>query len=234
MPSQTLSLSGNSSELECNFFPPIEVGDKSEIGLLSLQTYNCIPNIESGCNTLGIIKDDGGTMLIEIPTGCYEIITLESKIQELLGSSVRFFNLISNNSSLKCILHCSNVIKLDVENSIASLLGFIDSRTLSADFKHESDNVVKIMNINCIKVECNLVLGSFNNGEQSHAIHEFYPTVPPGFKIIEIPEYCILYKLKTSTIDNIRVSLKDQNDKLVNFRGETVNIRLLVKNGFET
>lgn len=233
MPSQTLSLSGNSSELECYFFPPIEVGEKSEIGLLSLQTYNCMPNVEEGRNTLGVVKDSGETMLIVIPTGCYEIITLETKIRELLGSNVRFFNLIADNSTLKCVLNCSNDVKLDVENSIASLLGFKNRRTLEAELNHESDNVLKIMEVNCIKVECNLVSGSFDNGEQSHSIHEFYPAVPPGFKIVEIPKYCILYKLKTNTIDYVRISLKDQNDKLINFREETVNVRLLIKNGSE-
>ncbi|KAL4123169.1 hypothetical protein QTP88_015392 [Uroleucon formosanum] len=118
------------------------------------------------------------------------------------------------------------------QDSIAPLLGF-DKRTLARDRRHESDRVVKIMNVNTIKVECNLALGSFDNGLQSHTIHEFYPVVPPGYKIVEIPKYCVLYKLKTNTIDYVRVSLTDQNGKAIDFRGETVNVRLLIKNGFE-
>jgi len=82
MPSQTLSLSGNSSELECHFFPPIEVGDKSEIGLLSMQPYNSIPNVENICDTPHIIHTNHPQPAkIKIPTGCYEIIVLESKIR---------------------------------------------------------------------------------------------------------------------------------------------------------
>ena len=94
MPSQTLSLCGNSSELECHFFPPIDVGDKSEIGLLSMQTYNSIPNVETGCDTLHIIHGEQSEITkIKIPTGCYEIIVLETKIRELLRGlmNVRFF-----------------------------------------------------------------------------------------------------------------------------------------------
>jgi hypothetical protein len=234
MSSQTVSLSGNSSELECHFFPPIEVGNKSEIGLLSMQTYNSIPNVETGCNTLHIIH--GGqreSTKIKIPTGCYEIITLETKIRELLKDvGVRFFSLSTDNSTLKCTVHCNSEIDLNVEDSIAPLLGF-DKRILARDRRHESDRVVKIMNVNTIKVECNLALGSFDNGRQSHTIHEFYPVVPPGYKIVEIPKYCVLYKLKTNTIDYVRVSLTDQNGKSIDFRGETVNVRLLIKNGFE-
>lgn len=230
--SQTLSLSGVSSELECYFFPPIEVGGRAEMGVLSLQTYNSVPNIGPGCNTIGVICGNSETVWIKIPTGCYELIALEAKIQELLEAHVTFFVLTADNNTLKCLLYCSNDIDLNTENSIAPLLGF-DKRVLKGRTKHESNSLVKIMNINSIKVECNLALGSFENGEQSHTIHEFYPTVPPGYKIVEIPRYCILYKLKTNSIDHVRVSLKDQNNRLINFQGETINVRLLIKNGPE-
>lgn len=234
MSSQTLSLSGSSAELECYFFPPIEVGYKSEIGLLSIQTYNSIPNVGAGCDTLHIIHSEQEEAIkIKIPSGCYEIISLEAKIRELLKDvGVLFFSLSADNSTLKCTLHCNCDIDLDVKDSIAPLLGF-DKRTLVRNRRHESDRVVKIMNVNTIKVECNLALGSFDNGQQSHTIHEFYPVVPPGYKIVEIPKYCVLYKLKTNTIDFVRVSLTDQNGRLIDFRGETVNVRLLIKNGSE-
>lgn len=229
----TISLSGNKSDLECHFFPPIEVGDCAEIGLLSLQTYNSMPNIESGCDTLGIINEKGDTELIKIPTGCYEISSLETIIQELVALiGVKVFELKTNSSTLKCTIRCSNDVTLNVDNSIASLLGF--KRTtprLLANIKHESDDLVNIMKINCIKVVCNLALGSFENGKQTRSIHEFYPAVAPGFKLVEVPKYCILYKLKTNSVDYVRVTLRDQNDKLLNIRGEALNIRLLIKNG---
>jgi len=231
MSCQTLSLSGNTSELECRFFPPIEVGDSAEIGLLSLQTYNSMPNVEPGCDTLGIINERGDTSLIKIPTGCYEINTLEAKIHELLISSdVKFFELNTDSSTLKCTIYCSNDIEFNVNNSIAPLLGYRrNADRLRGNFVHESVDMVNIMKINCIKVVCNLALGSFENGQQSHAIHEFYPAVAPGFKIIEIPKYCVLYRLGTNTVDNVRVTLRDQHDKLINLRGETLNVRLLIK-----
>ncbi|KAL4123313.1 hypothetical protein QTP88_015510 [Uroleucon formosanum] len=160
-------------------------------------------------------------------------IQLETKIRELLKDiGVNYFSLTTNSSTLKCTMHCHSDIDLNVKDSIASLLGF-DKRILVRNHRHESDRVVKIMNVNTIKVECNLALGSFDNGRQSHTIHEFYPIVPPSYKIVEIPKYSVLYKLKTNTIDFVRVSLTDQNGKLIYFRGEAVNIRLLIKNGFE-
>ena len=202
MSCRTITLSGNTSELECRFFPPLEVDDEAEIGLLSLQTYNSMPNIEPGCNTLGIVNAHGDTSLIVIPTGCYEISALEAKIQKLLTStSVKFFDLKTDSSTLKCSIHCSNEVVFDVNNSIAPLLGFKRTARLQPNTTHESEGLVNIMKVNCVKVVSNLILGSFENGK--HSIHEFYPSVEPGYKIIEVPRYCVLYKLKTNVIDYV-------------------------------
>lgn len=227
----TITLSGNTSVLECRFFPPIEVSESAEIGLLGLQTYNSMPNVEPGCDTLGIISERGDILLIKIPTGCYEINTLEIKIHELLASSdVKFFELNTDSSTLKCTIYCSNDIVFDVNNSIAPLLGFRPTAgRLRGNIVHESVDLVNITKINCIKVDCNLAKGSFDNGQQTHSIHEFYPTVSPGFKIIEIPKYCVLYQLRTNAVDHVRVTLRDQHDKLINIRGEALNVRLLIK-----
>lgn len=237
--SQTISLSGNTSKLDRYFYPPLKVGFKAEIELLSLHTDNYTPNIEFGCNTCNkCFIINGETKLIEIPTGCYEINTLETQIKELLSQNTttgifeNVYNLTSNSSLMKCLLYCDYDVVLNVKNSIASLLGFSE-RNLKAGETHVFDKTVNIMKVNCIKVNCNLTFGSFSNGVQLHTIHEFYPSVSPGYKLIEIPRYHILYKLKTSTISYVRVSLKDQNGKLINLRGETLNICLHIKNGTE-
>lgn len=68
---------------------------------------------------------------IKIPTGCYEIIALEAKIRGLLKDvGVRFFSLSTDNSTLKCTVHCNCDIDFNVEDSIAPLLGF-DKRILT-------------------------------------------------------------------------------------------------------
>ncbi|KAL4105036.1 hypothetical protein QTP88_020311 [Uroleucon formosanum] len=175
-------------------------------------------------------KTGGSLTLIPILAGLSALGTLaggvanivrtirETKIREPLKDiDVHYFSLSTNSSTLKCTIHCNSDIDLNIEDSIAPLLGF-DKRILARDRRHESDRVVKIMNVNTIKIECNLALGSFDNGRQSHTIHEFYPVVPPGYKIVEIPKYCVLYKLKTNTIDYARASLTDQNGKSIDFR----------------
>lgn len=81
MSSKTIYLNRKTSEFERFFFPPFKVGEGSEIGLLSLQAYNSIPNVDSTCNTIGFISAEGEENLNRVPTGRYELSTLESKIQ---------------------------------------------------------------------------------------------------------------------------------------------------------
>ncbi|KAE9522963.1 hypothetical protein AGLY_016594 [Aphis glycines] len=71
-----------------------------------------------------------------------------------------------------------------VENSVVKLLDFRNV-LYTTGVTHESENTVKIMKVNCIKVECNLIVGSFCDGAPNQTKHELYPSVPAGYKIVE-------------------------------------------------
>lgn len=227
----TITLNGDSSELSCDIFPPLEVENTAQICLLSLQTNNSIPNIESGCNTIGFRNIINQNDNVIIPTGSYELPHLESIIQKMMPDYITFFELKANSNTLKCVISCSHGIDLSVENSIAKLLGFRnDLYTTGAS--HESESAVNIMKINCIKVECNLIAGAFCDGSPSQAIHELYPTVPAGYKIVEVPRHPVFYGLNTNSISRVNIVLKDQNDCLINLRGEPITVRLQISPGY--
>ena len=113
-------------------------------------------------------------------------------------------------------------------NNIGELLGF-EKHIYNANVKHQSDKLVNITKTNCIYIESNLVMGSFNNGKQCHTIHEFYPNVPPGYKVIEIPTHLVFYSINCSSITHAEITLKNQDNELIDLRGEPVSIRLLIK-----
>ena len=71
--SLTFSFSGKNSVLDSFYFPPIELlpSKKYVLGLIDLLTYNSIPNIYKGCNKFYVGKE-----VIELPTGSYEITTI--------------------------------------------------------------------------------------------------------------------------------------------------------------
>jgi len=84
---------------------------------------------------------------------------------------------------------------------------------------HESENFGKIMNVNCIKVNCNLISGSICDTASSQTIHKFYPSVPPRYKTIEVSRYKVFYPLNFNSISKINIVLRDQDNNLINLRG---------------
>lgn len=222
----TLTLKGDSSELSCDIFPPLEVEHASQLCLLSLYTSNSIPNIDPLCYKIAFNSTPANCHTVEIPTGTYELESLESSIRKLLPSSVRFV-LKADVNTLQCMMQSSAEIDFTVENNISKLLGF-DSKKYEPKTIHVSRNIVNIMRVNSIKIECNLTTGSFNNGIPDQTIHEFSPSVPPGYKISEAPLHPVYYPLVRSCISKVDVALKDQDDNLINLRGEPITIRLQI------
>lgn len=228
----TITLNGNSSELSCDFFPPLEVGKNAKICLLGFQTNNSIPNITDNCNKIGFTSmgNENHTIsdIYTIPTGSYELSEIETVIKNMLLVTGKSFELKANSNTLKCEMSCSISIDLSMDNNIGPLLGF-KNQIYNANVKHESDTLVNITKTNCIYIESNLVTGSFNNGKQCHTIHEFYPNVPPGYKVIEIPTHLVFYPINCTSISHASVVLKNQDNELIDLRGEPVSIRLLIQ-----
>lgn len=231
----TVTLTGNSSILEANFLPPLELKESFSIGLLSFDTYNTIPNVKKDVND----KFYFGDAEITIPEGSYDIDALEAFLREEIGHqmSASYLMLRGNPSTLKTEIKCSKPVYFnfpDKPNSIGPLLGFTLSSYLIEPSERfvESNDIVKILSVNTVSIQCNIASGSFINGHADHSIHQFFPAVEPGYKIIETPNPVIYYPTNVRTVDNITVRLVDQNGNLIDFRGETVTLRLhLKKNG---
>lgn len=60
-------------------------------------------------------------------------------------------------------------------------------------------------------------------------IHQFFPLVAPGYKIVECPRNVIYFPITKSTIDSITLTILDQNNQPINFRGEHISIRIHIK-----
>lgn len=79
MTSLTLTLSGSSSDLSANYFPPIELNKKDEYvcGLVDFQTFMSIPNVTESNNRFYYAEN----FPIQLLAGSYHTIF---QIRELL------------------------------------------------------------------------------------------------------------------------------------------------------
>jgi hypothetical protein len=86
------------------------------------------------------------------------------------------------------------------------------------------------MSVNSILVNIDIIMGSYVKGFGSSTIYSFHPNVAPGYKIVERPNPSLIYNpLSRQDISRMRVWLTDQNGDLIDLRGETVTLRIHVR-----
>lgn len=225
--SSTFTLRGTGSVLSNDYYPPIELDPSAQyaLGMIGLYTYYTIPNVVEGANKFYYDKDD---KVITIPVGSYEISDIEEYINAVLNKEDAV-TLKPNNNTLQCEVKSKFIINFEHGDSIGTMLGF-SRKKLNANEKHASDLPVKIVKVVTIRIECSITTSAYYDARLSHTLYEFSPQVAPGFSInIEPTNIIYLPVNKRDTIDNITLSLLDQEGRPVDFRGEQIVIRLELK-----
>ena len=220
----TFTLSGRSSILRAQYFPPIELSAHKSyaLGLCELLTFNSIPNIDVHNNTFNIDGRD-----IVLPTGSYEITDIEKFLQKNLSKGTSPV-LLANNATLRVEIQSNRKINFESNNSIGHLLGFGKVK-LEPNKTHISTHPVEILKMNGLRRDYNIIQGAYINNQKARILHEFFPAASADFKIIEVPSEIIYLTLSTPTIDDIELQIVAQNGDLVNFRGKVITIPLHLK-----
>lgn len=241
--SYTFTLTGHSSVLSADFYPPIELSTTHKYGLalIGFYTYNSVFNIDENNNSFAYEENDNAVAThLEIPPGAYEISEIEKAMLMALKESSHetsdeIFSLTANNNTLKCEIISTFNINFGVPNSIGKILGFpyrFPYGFLESGKKHQSVYNVDIMKVRIIRVDCNITSGAFLNSSQSHTIFEFDIDVEPGYKLSKEPQnniYMPIMPEGRQSIDNITLRILDDNGDLINFRGEKVIVKLELK-----
>lgn len=221
----TLTLTGKSSELTANYFPPIELSGDYVCGLVDFNTYNSIPNVDHKNNLFHI-----GDHEIEIPIGSYEVDDIIAYICSKYAILDPKKNLVinANNNTLKIeVFSEKDTIYFNRDRSIGSLLGF--KTKLKPNQVHVSENPINISRVNVIRINCNLIMDSYINNMSAHTLHQFDNNVAPGYKISEIPRTLIYLPINTKRISTLSINIVDQDGELINFREETITLRIHLK-----
>lgn len=168
---------------------------------------------------------------IEIPVGSYELTDIDKHLTFVLNKTRNetFVYITLNKNTLKCSILSNLQIFFNKSKTFRDLLGFKSHRVLEAHILHDSDSVVNTSTLNAIKIDCNITSGAYSNDRLGHTIHEFYPSVEVGYKIVEVPQSVIYLPVTVRTINNLTIRCVDQDNKLVDFRGETITLRVHIK-----
>ena len=229
-------LSGNSSDfITVHDSLHLDPNKTYEAAFLSLESYNSIPNIIEGRNNVLKYSIDKGLSWksIVFHTGAYELQAINNEVKRQIivnGDDDSAISITANISRLTAIVNIENQsyqVDFTDNNSLASQLGF--EKTVIGFGYNEGTSIVNIMPVNSILVNVDIIIGSFVNGRQSPTIYSFHPNVSPGFKVVERPTTLIYYPLSRHDISRIRLWLTDQDGNLIDLRGETITIRIHVR-----
>lgn len=242
------TLSGRGSQLETVLFPNVDVSHgKWEIALISLSTYNSVPNVEGGVNDRlrfgkaattvyrtgrRRARSNSDGLEIIFPEGIYQIDDIYKHVVEVCKRSNLTdleFQLYANNNTFRTELYSSTLpIDFTANDTIGPLIGFTEKRVLEPGRWHIADTTANIQRAHAIRVVCNVAHESFDNrGRETHALYSFFPTVEPGFQIIETPVNLTYLPVYTKQLKSIKVHLEDsETGRYINLRDEPLTVRL--------
>jgi len=242
--STSIVLTSNSTRFTTKFSPPIILNDQSfstpyghEIALVNLETRHVFPNITMENNSF-VYHNGIEWKTIQLYQGIYTIKQINTEIQRIMRSrndwdfdlKKDFIHIRQNGATHQCEIEITDQFyEVDMNAStIRSVLGF-NPRVLDHNV-HQSDNLPKLNPVNSILVYCDIISSSYLNGKIESVLYSFYPSSSPGNKIIETAHKLIYLPVITDRIYNINVWLTDQDGKQLDLRGETINIRLHIRN----
>ena len=115
-----------------------------------------------------------------ITTGAYEITEIAELIKEETDGNVK---IEPDKNTMKCKMEIKQgALKFDIENSIASLLGF--RKVVYKPGKYTSQKFIDIMGFSTINNHCNVISGVKDNGNNTDILYTFTLTELPGYLII--------------------------------------------------
>lgn len=239
MTSFTVAFTGSSSVLQADFFPEImlEADANYYCALLDFTSYNSIPNITEGRNNelLYICTEAEGGKSIALPTGAYEVEDILRYLKMAFAEDNISLEYEISAATSKVQISFDRAIERQ-GGTVLDVIGFRNnserSRVFERHQKYRSEQIVRITNIDIIRIECDIASGAYVNGKACHTIHQFsHCKVGTGHKFIEVPKHIVYLPVKGrgGQLRSIQISIVDQDDNLIDFRGEQISCRIHIK-----
>ena len=220
---------------------PLKTNNKQfKIAVTFLSALNGFFNVTNRNNKFYFKKNfiDEDFIQIRIPEGAYEVESLNDEITRILIDKEHYtdsnypFTIKPNFSILGSIVERKPqgpIIGFVFDDSIGNLLGF--NETILWEEYNLSPNPVDIISFDNIVIECDIAQGMIFRGKRTGIIRNFTMDVSPGYRYVEKVRSGIQWYMMESKdfISSINFKLKNENEELVSFNGESITFKLSIK-----
>ena len=173
-------------------------------------TYELPPGICSIQDTSDTLHTFSGLMeTIQIE---YDDISMKTKIiLNYIGGQVMFV---------------LGTLRFDERSFFHTLLGFIPYWDYKSPGVYTRDKILNLYTINKIRLKCDCIDGSIQDGVRQPILFTFVLDKPSGYKKFSEPETIHYKKINKSVLKSVTFYLEEDNNKEVDFNQETLTFTL--------
>ena len=157
-----------------------------------------------------------------ITPGAYELTDIAELIKEETDGNVI---IEPDKNTMKCLMEIKQgALSFDIENSLASLLGF--RKIIYKKGRYKSQTLIDIMGFSTINIHCNVISGATDNGRHTDILYTFNLTEPPGYLINIITTNILYQNVTKDRIEYIEFHIKDERGRPKDFNGDVLSFTL--------
>ena len=219
------------------------MNDEQYMNILAIYSSSVFQDFESFLRTqIDLIEDDIKLVLDEYNSS-FITCELDPGIYTFKDISEALFNILQSDCPADCnviVMEYDGIntkTKLDVKAGIiairfgeksffSTILGFTSGWDYKHYNKYTSQKVVNLGSTNKIHLNCDCIDGSIVNGIRHPILFSFVLDKKPGYKVFSEPGTILYKKINKSVLNTITFYLEDDNNKVVDFNGETLTFTL--------
>ena len=164
--------------------------------------------------------------------GIYEVVDLNKTLKYILPDNLKI-GVIIDVVRLKSSSETNQTLIFTNKSFFYTILGFTQSHSYRVDDidrsyhmtsgSYKSDRPININGIDKIHLKCDCIQGCLVNGIREPILYSFALSSPPGHKIYKEPIVKLFKKVNESVLSHVTFYLEDDDQKPVDFNGETVS-----------
>ena len=219
------------------------MNDEQYMNILSIYTSSVFQDFESFLRSqIDLVEDDIKLVLEEynsnfvtykLEPGIYSYKDIAEAVYYILqseypqSSSEILIRLDDITRKTKLVVRSGIIaIRFDEKSFFSTILGFTPGWDCKHYNQYLSQKIVNLNSTNKIHLKCDVINGSVVNGVRQPILYSFLLDKPAGYKVFSQPETIHYKKINKSVLNTITFYLEDDNNKVVDFNGETLTFTL--------